>query len=410
GVRDLLDELGRRLGGSLVGGPDPDRAVVVDVDLDTGGGSDHVDVLALGADDLADLVDRHLDREDAWCVLGQIATRRADRLVHLSDDVEASFLRGLEGLAKNLCRDTRDLGVELQCSNDVLGACNLEVHVAECILISEDVVTALQLDTKISGVPAEVLREALEAAAKARLHIIGEMNKTISAPRSDLAEYAPRVLAIQVPVDKIGEVIGPKGKNINMITTTTGVEIDIDDDGTIRIGSTDQESAEAAARLIEETVNPRMPEVGERINGNVVKTTTFGAFINIAPNRDGLAHISKLSEERIDRVEDAVNVGDQIEVEVTDIDRQGRINLTPVAWLERQVAAGKTIEEARAAAAAGGGGGGGDRGPRRDDRGGGRERGGRDRDRGPRRDDRGGGGDRGGSRGGRERAPRRDDN
>jgi polyribonucleotide nucleotidyltransferase len=273
---------------------------------------------------------------------------------------------------------------------------------------TEDVVTALQLDTKISGVPADVLRQALEAAQKARLHIIGEMNKTIQSPRSDLAEYAPRVLAIQVPVDKIGEVIGPKGKNINMITTTTGVEIDIDDDGTIRIGSTDQESAEAAARMIEETVNPRMPEVGERINGNVVKTTTFGAFINIAPNRDGLAHISKLSEERIDRVEDAVNVGDQIEVEVTDIDRQGRINLTPVAWLERQVAAGKTIEEARAAAAAGGGGGGGDRdrGPRRE--GGDRGRGGRDRDRGPRRDDRGGS-DRGG-RGGRERAPRRDDN
>ena len=267
---------------------------------------------------------------------------------------------------------------------------------------TEEVVTALQLDTKISGVPAEVLRQALEAAQKARLHIIGEMNKTIESPRGDLAEYAPRVLAIQVPVDKIGEVIGPKGKNINMITTTTGVEIDIDDDGTIRIGSTDQESAEAAARLIEETVNPRMPEVGERILGNVVKTTTFGAFINIAPNRDGLAHISKLSEERIERVEDAVNVGDQIEVEVTDIDRQGRINLTPVAWLERQVAAGKTIEEARAAAAAGGGGGGGDRGPRRE--GGDRGRGGRDRDRGPRRDDRGG------SRGGRERAPRRDDN
>jgi polyribonucleotide nucleotidyltransferase len=274
---------------------------------------------------------------------------------------------------------------------------------------TEDVVTALQLDTKISGVPAGVLAEALQAARKARLHIISKMNESLTTPRPDLATYAPRVLAIKVPVDKIGEVIGPKGKNINMITTTTGVEIDIDDDGTIRIGSTDQESAEAAARMIEETVNPRMPEVGERILGNVVKTTTFGAFINIAPNRDGLAHISKLSEERIERVEDAVNVGDQIEVEVTDIDRQGRINLTPVAWLERQVAAGKTIEEARAAAAAGGGGGGGDRdrGPRRE--GGDRGRGGRDRDRGPRRDDRGGG-DRGGSRGGRERAPRRDDN
>ncbi|MDQ3953511.1 MAG: polyribonucleotide nucleotidyltransferase, partial [Actinomycetota bacterium] len=253
---------------------------------------------------------------------------------------------------------------------------------------TEDMVTAMQLDTKISGVPAGVLREALMAAQKARLHIIGEMNKTMTSPRSELAPHAPRVLALKVPVDKIGEVIGPKGKNINMITTTTGVDVDIDDDGTIRIGSTDQESAERAARLIEEIVNPRMPEVGERIMGTVVKTTTFGAFVNIAPGRDGLVHISKLGEGRIERVEDAANVGDQIEVEITDIDRQGRINLTPVAWLERQVAAGKTIEEARALATQGGGGGGGDRERGGRDRGGrdrdrgGRERGGRDRDRG----------------------------
>ena len=260
---------------------------------------------------------------------------------------------------------------------------------------TEDVVTAMQLDTKISGVPASVLGDALQAAKKARLHIISKMNESLTSPRPELATYAPRVLAIKVPVDKIGEVIGPKGKNINMITTTTGVEIDIDEDGTIRIGSTDQESAERAAQMIEETVNPRMPEVGERIAGIVVKTTTFGAFVNIAPGRDGLVHISKLGEGRIDRVEDAVNVGDQIEVEVTDIDRQGRINLTPLAWLERQVAEGKTLDEARAAALQGGGGGG-------------RREGGGDRDRRPRRDDRGGGGgrDRGPRR---ERAPRRDE-
>ena len=269
---------------------------------------------------------------------------------------------------------------------------------------TEDMVTALQLDTKISGVPAEVLREALMAAKRARLHIISEMNRSISSPREELAAHAPRVLALKVPVDKIGEVIGPKGKNINMITTTTGVDVDIDDDGTIRIGSSDQESAERAARLIEEIVNPRMPEVGERIPGTVVKTTTFGAFVNISPGRDGLVHISKLGEARIERVEDAVNVGDQLEVEITDIDRQGRINLTPVAWLERQVAAGKTIEEARALATQGGGGGG-DR-PRRD---GDRDRGGRDRDRGGRDRGRGGregGGDRGPRR---ERAPRREE-
>ncbi|MDQ3940241.1 MAG: polyribonucleotide nucleotidyltransferase [Actinomycetota bacterium] len=264
---------------------------------------------------------------------------------------------------------------------------------------TEEVVTALQLDIKISGVPASVLRDALMAAKKARLHIIGEMNKTLESPRPELAAQAPRVLSMTVPVDKIGEVIGPKGKNINMITATTGVEIDIDDDGTIRIGSIDQESAEQARDLIDQMVNPKMPEVGERIGGTVVKTTTFGAFVNIAPGRDGLVHISKLGEGRIERVEDAVNAGDHIEVEVTDVDRQGKVSLTPVAWLERQVAQGKTIEEAREAAKGGGGRSGGrdrdrdrDRGPR-----GGRDRGGRDRD---------GGGDRGPRR---ERAPRQDD-
>jgi polyribonucleotide nucleotidyltransferase len=257
---------------------------------------------------------------------------------------------------------------------------------------TEDMVTALQLDTKIQGVPSHVLGDALRAAKVARLHIISEMNKAIASPRQDLAPSAPRVLAVQIPVDKIGEVIGPKGKNINMITATTGVEIDIDDDGTIRIGSADQESADRAARLIEEIVNPRMPEVGERVLGTVVKTTTFGAFVNIAPGRDGLVHISKLGESRIERVEDAVRVGDQIEVEVSDVDPTGRISLTPVAWLERQVASGKTLEEARSAAKSGSG-------PRRE--GGGRDR---DRDRGRGgRDRRGPGGLR------RERAPRRSD-
>ena len=260
----------------------------------------------------------------------------------------------------------------------------------------EGVVTALQLDTKISGVPTEVLREALMAAKRARLHIIGEMNKAIEAPRPELGELAPKVLSIKIPVDKIGEIIGPKGKNINNITAVTGVEIDIDEDGTIRIGAADQSSAEEAARMIEETANPKMPEVGERVNGQVVKTTTFGAFVNISPGRDGLVHISKLGEGRIEAVEDAVNQGDSLEVEVVDVDRQGRVSLVPVAWLERQVAEGKTIEEARESAKGGGGRGGGDRG-------GDRGRGG------PRRDSRGGGG--GGDRGGprRERAPRRDD-
>ena len=255
---------------------------------------------------------------------------------------------------------------------------------------TEDFVTALQLDTKIEGIPADVLREALLAARTARLHIISEMNRAISEPRSALSPHAPRIVTIKVPIDKIGEVIGPKGKNINMITQQTGTEVEIDDDGTIRIGSTDQTSADEAARLIDEIINPRVPQVGERVVGTVVKTTTFGAFVNIAPGRDGLVHISKLGDGRIDRVEDAVNVGAQLEVEITDVDSQGRINLTPVAWLDRQVERGKTIDEARAAAVQGG-----ERGAKRNGGDGGRERGGRDRGRGTERGPR------------RERAPRR---
>ena len=256
---------------------------------------------------------------------------------------------------------------------------------------TEDVVTALQLDTKIPGIPAAVIGDALQQARAARMLIIAEMNKALAAPRPELAPFAPRVVTLSVPVDKIGEVIGPKGKNINTITATTGVEIDIDDDGTVRIGSSDQESAEQAASYINEFVNPKLPEVGERVLGTVVKTTAFGAFVNISPGRDGLAHISKLGEGRIERVEDAVNSGDQIEVEITDIDTQGRISLTPVAWLERKVAQGQSIEEARAAAVSGG-----DRGSRRD--------GDRSRGRGGRPD---GGRSSGGPR--RERAPRRDE-
>ncbi|MGH2791699.1 MAG: S1 RNA-binding domain-containing protein, partial [Actinomycetota bacterium] len=266
---------------------------------------------------------------------------------------------------------------------------------------TEDVVTALQLDTKIQGIPAEVLRKALMQARDARLHIISKMNESLPAPREELQPRAPRIEAIKVPTDKIGEVIGPKGKHINQIVEESGAEIDIQQDGTIFIGAADQAAADRAIEMIEELANPKLPEPGERYQGTVVKAMPFGAFVNILPGRDGLVHISKLGEGRIDKVEDAVNVGDSLEVEITEVDSMGKVNLTPVAWLDRQVAQGKSLEEARAAAGESGGsrrGGGGrdrdrGRGPRRDG-------GGRDRDRG-RRD--GGDGPR------RERAPRRDD-
>src|ERR671919_1765651 len=215
---------------------------------------------------------------------------------------------------------------------------------------TENVVTALQLDTKIQGIPAEVLRAALLQAREARLHIISKMNESLSSPREELQPRAPRIEAIKVPTDKIGEVIGPKGKHINQIVEQSGAEIDIQQDGTIFIGAADQAAADKAIEMIEELANPKIPEVGERYAGAVVKTMPFGAFVNIRPGRDGLVHISKLGEGRIDRVEDAVNVGEELEVEVTDIDSQGRVSLTPVAWLDRQVAQGKSLEEARAAA------------------------------------------------------------
>jgi polyribonucleotide nucleotidyltransferase len=266
---------------------------------------------------------------------------------------------------------------------------------------TEDVVTALQLDTKIQGIPAEVLRKALMQARDARLHIISKMNESLAAPRDELQPRAPRIEAIKVPTDKIGEVIGPKGKHINQIVEESGAEIDIQQDGTIFIGAADQAAADRAIEMIEELANPKLPEPGERYQGTVVKAMPFGAFVNILPGRDGLVHISKLGEGRIDKVEDAVNVGDTLEVEITEVDSVGKVNLTPVAWLDRQVAQGKSLEEARAAAG---------------ESGGSRRSGGRDRDRGrgPRRD--GGGGrdrDRGRRNDGdgprRERAPRRDE-
>jgi polyribonucleotide nucleotidyltransferase len=157
------------------------------------------------------------------------------------------------------------------------------------------------------------------------------MARTIAGPREALSLKAPRVIMKQIPVDKIGEVIGPKGKRINEIIAVTGADIDIQDDGRVFIGSRDGESAERAVEMIEAIANPRLPQVGERFDGTVVKTTTFGAFVNITPARDGLVHISKLGRgKRLSSVEEAVNVGDKFTVEVQEIDPQGKISLKPV--------------------------------------------------------------------------------
>ena len=196
---------------------------------------------------------------------------------------------------------------------------------------TKDFVTALQLDTKLDGIPSQVLAGALSQAKDARLTILEVMAEAIDAP-DEMSPYAPRITTIKVPVDKIGEVIGPKGKVINQITEETGASISIEDDGTVFVGATNGESAQAAIDKINAIANPQLPKIGERFLGTVVKTTDFGAFVSLLPGRDGLVHISKLGRgKRIAKVEDVVKVGDKLRVEIADIDNRGKISLILVA-------------------------------------------------------------------------------
>ena len=193
--------------------------------------------------------------------------------------------------------------------------------------------TALQLDTKLDGIPASVLAGALTQAHDARLTILEVMAEAISEP-DEMAPNAPRVISIKIPVDKIGEVIGPKGKMINSIQEDTGADITIEDDGTIYIGAVDGPSAEAARTAINGIANPTMPEIGERYLGTVVKTTTFGAFVSLIPGKDGLLHISEVKKlagkPRIDSVDEVLKIGDKVRVEIKDIDDRGKLSLAPV--------------------------------------------------------------------------------
>jgi polyribonucleotide nucleotidyltransferase len=226
---------------------------------------------------------------------------------------------------------------------DILGAEDAFGDMDFKVAGTKDIITALQLDTKLDGIPAAVLGAALRQARGARLTILEVMSEAIDAP-GEMSPQAPRIITIKVPVDKIGEVIGPKGKMINSIQEDTGAEITIEDDGTIYIGATDGPSAEAARTTINAIANPHMPEVGERFLGTVVKTTTFGAFISLLPGKDGLLHITQLRKlhggARIDNVDDVVKVGDKIQVEIREIDDRGKLSLVPVEVVEREAAAG----------------------------------------------------------------------
>jgi len=196
---------------------------------------------------------------------------------------------------------------------------------------TKDFVTALQLDTKLDGIPSQVLAGALSQAKDARITILEVMAEAIDEP-DEMSPYAPRITTIKVPIDKIGEVIGPKGKMINSITEETGASISIEDDGTVFVGASNGEAAQAAIDKINAIANPQLPKTGERFLGTVVKTTDFGAFVSLLPGRDGLVHISKLGRgKRVNKVEDVVKVGDKLRVEIADIDNRGKISLVLVA-------------------------------------------------------------------------------
>lgn len=195
-------------------------------------------------------------------------------------------------------------------------------------------ITALQMDIKISGVTQEILAEALEQARRGRLFILQKMTDCIAKPRPDLSRYAPRIITMEIPVDKIRDVIGPGGKIIRDIIAKTGVEIDIEDDGRVYIASTDEEGGKKAQQLIERYVKD--VEVGETYLGVVKRIMNFGAFVEILPGKEGLVHISQLENRRVNKVEDVLKVGDEVLVKVLEIDRQGRINLSRKEALAEQ--------------------------------------------------------------------------
>ncbi|MEY9842418.1 polyribonucleotide nucleotidyltransferase [Streptacidiphilus sp. EB103A] len=237
------------------------------------------------------------------------------------------------GIAMGLISQEIDGETHYVALTDILGAEDAFGDMDFKVAGTKTFVTALQLDTKLDGIPASVLGAALKQAHDARLHILDVMNEAIDVP-DEMSEFAPRIITIKIPVDKIGEVIGPKGKMINQIQEDTGADITIEDDGTIYIGAVDGPSAEAARTTINQIANPTMPEVGERYLGTVVKTTTFGAFVSLMPGKDGLLHISQIRKlaggKRVENVEDVLAVGAKVQVEIAEIDPRGKLSLIPV--------------------------------------------------------------------------------
>ena len=251
------------------------------------------------------------------------------------------------GIAMGLVSDTVNGETRYAALTDILGAEDAFGDMDFKVAGTREFVTAIQLDTKLDGIPASVLGSALTQAKEARLAILDVINQAIDVP-DEMSPYAPRVISVQVPVDKIGEVIGPKGKMINQIQAETGADISIEDDGTVYIGATDGPSAEAARAAINAIANPHMPEIGERFVGTVVKTTTFGAFVSLSPGKDGLLHISQIRKlvggKRVDNVEDVLAVGQKVQVEIGEIDPRGKLSLHAVVEGDDAAAPAETSE------------------------------------------------------------------
>lgn len=266
------------------------------------------------------------------------------------------------GIAMGLISDEVDGKTQYVTLTDILGAEDAFGDMDFKVAGTPEFVTALQLDTKLDGIPSDVLAAALQQAHEARQTILGVMAAAIAAP-GEMSEYAPRVTSVKIPVDKIGMVIGPKGQTINAIQDETGAEISIEDDGTIYVGATNGPSAQAAVDRINAIANPTLPKVGDRFLGTVVKTAAFGAFVSLLPGRDGLLHISKVGDgKRVDRVEDFLNVGDKVEVVIADIDARGKVYLDKIGPDGNPIVSDKPAREGGER----GGDRGGDRGPRRE--------------------------------------------
>jgi polyribonucleotide nucleotidyltransferase len=310
-------------------------------------------------------------------------------------DAGVPIKRPVSGIAMGLILEGEDFAV----LSDILGD---EDHLGDMdfkVAGTEAGITSLQMDIKIAGITEEIMRVALAQASEGRAHILEEMNKALGSARTELSANAPRIETISVPKDKIRDVIGTGGKVIREIVATTGAKVDIDDDGTVKISSSDPAQIEAARSWIQGIVEE--PEVGKVYTGKVVNLVDFGAFVNFMGGKDGLVHVSEIRNERVEKVSDALSEGQEVKVKVLEIDPRGKVRLS-MRVVDQET--GAELEDSRPPREGGDrdrgprGEGRGDRGPRRDGEGRG-DRGGGGRDRGPRREGGGGGG-------GRDRGPR----